>query len=78
MSGKEPDQIQINPEDEAEIKRIASLPDAYERLINSIAPSIYGFETQKEAVLLMVTGAPQGVLPDGTTIRGDVNCLMVG
>ncbi len=78
VSGKEPDQIQISPEDEAEIKRIASLPDAYERLINSIAPSIYGFETQKEAVLLMVTGAPQGVLPDGTTIRGDVNCLMVG
>jgi replicative DNA helicase Mcm len=78
VSGKEADQIQINAEDEAEIKRIAALPDAYERLINSIAPSIYGFETQKEAVLLMITGAPQGVLPDGTTIRGDLNILMVG
>lgn len=78
VSGKEPDQIQIVPEDEAEIRRIAALPDAYEKLINSIAPSIYGFETQKEAVLLMVMGAPQGVLPDGTTIRGDLNCLLVG
>jgi DNA replicative helicase MCM subunit Mcm2 (Cdc46/Mcm family) len=76
--GKEPEQVQISAEDEEEIKRIAAMPDAYEKLIQSVAPSIYGFETQKEAVLLLVVGSPQRLLPDGTTIRGDLNILMVG
>jgi len=78
VMAKEPGQVQITPQDEEEIRRIASLPDAYERLINSVAPSIFGFETQKEAVLLMVCGAPQRTLPDGTTLRGDLNIFLVG
>ena len=76
--GKEPEQIQLTKEEEALIRKIASDPNAYERLIQSVAPAIYGYETQKEAVLLQIEGAPQRILPDGTTIRGDINILLIG
>ncbi|MCP8314194.1 MAG: minichromosome maintenance protein MCM, partial [archaeon] len=76
--GKEPEFIQITKEEEELIHSMASQPGAYERLIESVAPAIHGFETQKEAILLLVTGSPQRVMPDSTTIRGDVNVLLVG
>jgi len=76
--GKEPDEIQISKEDEAIIKSIASQPNAYQRLIESVAPAIHGHENQKEAILLMMLGSPRHVLPDGTNIRGDINVLIVG
>ena len=78
VMGKEPEILQITKEDEALIKSIASEPNAYEQIIESIAPAIHGLETQKEAVLLMMIGAPRQKLKDGTTIRGDINVLMVG
>ncbi|NWG09685.1 MAG: minichromosome maintenance protein MCM [Nitrososphaerales archaeon] len=76
--GKEPELIQITKEDEELIHSITSQPEAYEKLIESVAPAIHGCETQKEAILLLVTGSPQRVMPDGTTIRGDMNVLLVG
>jgi len=76
--GKEPELIQITKEEEELIHSIASQPGAYERLIESVSPAIHGYETQKESMLLLVTGSPQRVMPDGTTIRGDVNVLLVG
>ena len=76
--GKEPELIQITKEDEELIHSIASQPGAYERLIESVAPTIHGYETQKEAILLLITGSPRRVMPDGTTIRGDINVLLVG
>lgn len=78
VMGKEPEILQITKEDEILIKNIASEPSAYERIIESIAPTIHGLDTQKEAILLMMTGAPRQKLKDGTTIRGDINVLMVG
>jgi replicative DNA helicase Mcm len=76
--GKEPEQVQLTKEEEEMINDMAKHPNAYERLIDSIAPSIHGYETQKEAILLLSIGAPQRTLPDGTTIRGDINVLFVG
>lgn len=76
--GKEPELIQITKEDEELIHSVASQPGAYEKLIESVAPTIHGYETQKEAILLLITGSPQRVMPDCTTIRGDINILLVG
>lgn len=77
--GKGPaEKIEITKEDEALIKSVAAQPNAYERLVESVAPSIHGMDAQKEAVLLMIVGSPQRTLPDGTTIRGDVNVLLLG
>jgi replicative DNA helicase Mcm len=78
VKGKEPEQVQITKEDEALIKDIAANPDAYERLVNSIAPVIIGHLAEKEAILLLLAGGNATVLPDGTKLRGDINALFVG
>jgi len=78
VRGKEPEQVQISKEDEELIRKIAAFPDAYERLVNSIAPVILGHQAEKEAILLLLTGGSATVLPDGTKLRGDVNTLFVG
>ncbi len=68
----------ITKEDEKQIRKFASQPDAYERLIASMAPHVYGHEVVKEAILLLIVGAPQRELEDKTKIRGDINILLVG
>ena len=76
--GKGPDKIELSHEDIEEIENLASQPDIYEKLIQSIAPTIFGYDAEKEAILLLTASAPQQVLPDGTAIRGDINILLVG
>jgi len=78
VRGKEPEQILVTKEDEDLSKKIAASPDAYERLVNSIAPVILGHLPEKEAILLLLAGGSATVLPDGTKLRGDINALFVG
>ena len=78
VRGKEPEQVLVTKEDEELIKKIAAAPDAYDRLINSIAPVIIGHLSEKEAILLLLAGGSATVLPDGTKLRGDINALFVG
>ncbi|MDG7008252.1 MAG: minichromosome maintenance protein MCM [Nitrososphaerota archaeon] len=78
VKGKEPDQVVLTKEDEDLIKKIATSPDAYGRLVSSIAPVIIGHEAEKEAILLLLAGGSATVLPDGTKLRGDMNVLFVG
>ena len=76
--GKRPEEQEISREEEEAIKSIAALPGAFDRLVASVAPAIYGHELHKEAALLLMVGSPQKTLPDGSTLRGDINCLLVG
>jgi len=70
VKGKEPDQVLVSKEDEELIKKIAASPDAYDRLVSSIAPVILGHQPEKEAILLLLAGGSATVLPDGTKLRG--------
>jgi replicative DNA helicase Mcm len=72
------ERITISSEDERQIRTIASKPDAYEKLIASFAPHIYGHEAIKEAILLLIVGSVTKRLDDGSTRRGDINVLLVG
>jgi replicative DNA helicase Mcm len=78
VKGKEPEQLQITKEDEKLIKDLAAEPDAYDRLIASVAPVILGHLPEKESILLLLAGGSSTPLPDGTKLRGDINVLFVG
>ncbi len=69
---------EISPEEEKIIKSLAKNADIYERLINSFAPHIQGHALIKESILLLIVGAMQRVLQDGTKVRGDINVFLVG
>ena len=78
ISGKESEIVEITAEEEAQILEMAKDPWIHRKLLSSLAPSIYGYDAIKEAILYLLFGAVHKVLPDGVTIRGDVNVLLIG
>ncbi len=69
---------EITEEDIEEIKELARNPDVIDKLKNSVAPTIYGMDTIKEALVLQMFGGVSKTMPDGTKIRGDIHVLLVG
>lgn len=77
-STKEPEAVLITPEDEKLFREMASDPFIHKKIIDSIAPSIYGLDNIKEAIMLLLCGGNSKVFPDGVKVRGDINVLLVG
>ena len=74
---REPESLNISPEEEVKIKELAKDPWIHRKLIQSIAPSMYGNEHIKEACLYLLFGGVPKKLPD-INVRGDLNVLIVG
>lgn len=72
------ERIMISAEDEKQIRTISTKPDAYQKLVASFAPHIYGHWEIKESILLLIVGSVTKKLDDGSTRRGDINVLLVG
>jgi len=72
------EEIKINEADEKEIRELSKDPKIYNKLINSIAPSIYGYNDIKEAIVLQLFGGVQKVRSDGSKTRGDIHIFLVG
>ncbi len=77
VESKEPETGFITPEEEKKILELAEDPWVHRNIMRSIAPSIYGYETIKEAIMYMVFGGVPKHLAD-ITIRGEMNVLLVG
>jgi replicative DNA helicase Mcm len=77
VSGREMEILEISAREEEEIRELASDPWVFRRLLQSVAPSIYGYEHIKEAILYLLFGGVEKELPD-VRIRGDINVLLVG
>ena len=77
VSGRESELLELSPEDEEAIQEIAKDPFIHQKLLNSIAPSIYGNDYIKEAVLYLLLSGVSKDLED-MKIRGDINVLLVG
>ncbi len=78
VSTKESLDIEITPEDEKKILELAKRPDIRELIINTIAPSIYGYREIKTAIALLLFGGVPKIYPDGVRVRGDIHILLVG
>ena len=72
------ERLEISSEDEKHIFALARKNDAYDILISSYAPHVYGHEVIKEVILLLIVGSVTKRLEDGSTRRGDINVLLVG
>jgi replicative DNA helicase Mcm len=70
--------LEITEEEEKEILELARDPWIHKKIVESIAPSIYGNEDIKESIALLLFGGVPKVLPDGLKIRGESNLLMIG
>lgn len=68
----------ISGQDLEQIRQVSRRTDLFDLLGTSIAPSIYGHETVKKSLLLMLLGGVEKNLTNGTHIRGDINIMMVG
>ncbi|XP_029446279.1 DNA replication licensing factor MCM5 [Rhinatrema bivittatum] len=68
----------VTPQEEEEFRRLSAMPNIYETIAKSIAPSIYGSNDIKKAIACLLFGGSRKRLPDGLTRRGDINLLMLG
>ena len=72
------EEVVISDEDAIAIEELKKQPDIYNKLIGSVAPSVYGHWDVKEAIVLMLFGGVGFFMPDGTHKRGDIHTLIVG
>lgn len=72
------EELDITPEDVKIITEMSLDPEINTKLIKSIAPSIFGYDAIKEAILLQLFGGIKTTRPDKTVVRGDIHVLLVG
>ena len=70
--------IDIDEEDERAIKELASSPDLMKKMVDSMAPSIWGHRDVKTALAFQLFGGVKKTRSDGTKMRGDIHVLLVG
>ncbi|MBS3133365.1 minichromosome maintenance protein MCM [Candidatus Woesearchaeota archaeon] len=71
-------QIEISKEEEKAILELSQDQKIYDKLVDSIVPSIHGYRRIKEALLLQLLGGVHKKRKDGAVSRGDCHVLLVG
>lgn len=72
------EELDINDEDERQIHELSEDPKIFENLAKSIAPSVWGYEEIKKALILQLFGGVQKKMSDGSKSRGDIHILLIG
>lgn len=70
--------FRLTEEDERQIRALSKDPKIVNKIISSIAPSIYGHEDIKTAVALSLFGGVGKEAQGRHKIRGDINVLLLG
>jgi DNA replicative helicase MCM subunit Mcm2 (Cdc46/Mcm family) len=70
--------MDITDEDKKEIVALSEEEGIYEKMVDSIAPSIYGYRQAKLAMILQLFSGVTKHLPDESRIRGDLHMLLIG
>ena len=61
-----------------ELKAMIESDHIYSRLVESIAPTVYGHEIVKKGLLLQLMGGVHKQTGEGMHLRGDINICIVG
>jgi replicative DNA helicase Mcm len=78
IEDEEFEDMEITDEDKANIVELSNADDIYERMVDSIAPSIFGYREEKLAILLQLFSGVTKHLDDGSRVRGDLHILLIG
>ncbi|MFP4218167.1 MAG: LAGLIDADG family homing endonuclease, partial [Salinarchaeum sp.] len=78
LEEEEFEDMDITDDDKQAIVDLSNTDDVYDRMIDSIAPSIHGYEREKLAIALQLFSGVTKNLPDGSRIRGDLHMLLIG
>ena len=78
LTEKEFDDIELTSDVIDKILEFSQRPHVMDLIVSSIAPSIYGLDRIKQSLALQLFGGVPQILPDGTTIRGDIHVLLIG
>ncbi|XP_062179254.1 DNA replication licensing factor MCM6 [Phragmites australis] len=65
-------------EEEDEVVRIRNTPDFFNKIVDSICPTVFGHQEIKRAILLMLLGGVHKITHEGINLRGDINVCIVG
>ncbi|CAN1327989.1 DNA replication licensing factor MCM6 [Linum perenne] len=68
----------LQPEELDEIQRMRNIPDFFNKLVDSVAPTVFGHQDIKRAILLMLLGGVHKFTHEGINLRGDINVCIVG
>lgn len=75
---EEIEDLKISEEEMEQIRDIAKDPHVLQRLASNLAPSIYGHDKIKEALVLQLAGGCKKKRSDGVVTRGDTHILLIG
>lgn len=68
----------LSDEDIKEIKKLSKSEGVAEDICGSIAPSVFGYDNIKKAIMLQLFGSDSLIHKDGTFRRGDIHILLMG
>ncbi len=72
------EEVKISEEDERQIQELSADPAVFDKMAASIAPSIWGYEEIKEALVLQMFSGVRKVSSDGSVKRGDIHIFLIG
>ena len=75
---QEYDELDISAEEEEKILELSRDPKVYDKIVGSIAPTIYGHENVKRALMYQLFSGVVKQFPDGSRVRGDIHIILVG
>jgi replicative DNA helicase Mcm len=78
LEEQEFEEIELTEEDEQEVLALSRDPAIYGRFRASFAPTIFGLEQEKDALILALFGGVAKNYNDGSRTRGDIHVLLVG
>ena len=69
---------QFTAEEREEIEQMRNNPQLYDKMVSSVAPTIFGHDEIKRGILLMLFGGVHKETKSKTQLRGDLNVCIVG